>query len=129
MNAVHWSATFGLLPGYHHDNASAAVYRARFIEAWSATMDRVLADTGFVISCVMNDSLVIYPKAFGCPEGGEVAVTVSGSSNPDHVKSPQFEDVKAAVEAVVCEVQQQMDQTTVRLEFAPIQSHYFVRKK
>lgn len=127
--AVAWSATMGLIPGYGHDNdpATVAARKAMLIELWDAAMERTYADTGFTVSAVMTDALVVYPQANGCPVGGEQAVTLTGSSNPTKVDPGRFDDFIAAVEDMVLRVQAGMEQTSVRIEFSLLERSVYSR--
>lgn len=128
-NAISWTATMGLVPGYGHDNSplDIADRRALLASAWSDAMEATLADTGFSVSTVMTDAIVIYPKTGRCPDGGEVAVTLSGSSNPRYVNRDEFEAFMDAVERTVREVQVRMEQTSVRIEFGSILRSVYCR--
>jgi hypothetical protein len=120
--AIAWTATLGLIPGYGHDNDDAAVAERRIllVEAWSREMERTLLEDNFSVSCVMTDSVVHYPASGRCPKGGEIAVTLSGSSNPRYVPSDRFEAFMDAVESTVKAVQTAMEQTSCRIEFTPL---------
>jgi hypothetical protein len=120
--AIAWTATLGLIPGYGHDNDDAAVAERRIllVEAWSREMERTLLEDNFSVSCVMTDSVVHYPASGHCPKGGEIAVTLSGSSNPRYVPFDRFEAFMDAVESTVKAVQIAMEQTSCRIEFTPL---------
>lgn len=120
--AIGWSATMGLIPGYGHDNDPDTLSRRRdvLVELWNEAMEACHRDTRFSISCVMTDATVLYPQAGGCPEGGERAIMLTGSSNPKYVKPHEFEAFMAAVERVVRQVQVGMEQTSCRIEFTRI---------
>lgn len=127
--AIGWSATIGLIPGYGHDNDPDAVAarKALLAASWDQAMRDTADATDFVISAVMTDSVVLYPRSGGCPEGGERAVTLTGSSNPVYVGPDAFDDYVAAVERTVLRVQRAMEQTTVRIEFRLIQRSVYSR--
>ncbi len=120
--AIGWTATMGLFPGYRHDNAPdrRAERVALLKDAWNREMDACRATTRFSISCVMTDAVVLYPANGGCPEGGEDSIVLSGSSNPRYVKPGELEAFMEAVERVVRAVQISMEQTSCRIEFTPI---------
>jgi len=134
--AIGWTATMGLVPGYRWDEGMsvdeiAELVREKRLELndrWTAAMDDHLRETGFSISCVMTDCTVVYPFEGGCPIGGEPAVCLHGSSNPRYVKPDQFEAFMAAVEAVVKIVQEGMLQTSCRIEFTPIMRSVYSRR-
>lgn len=124
--AIGWTATMGLVPGYAHDNMPDGIEerRALLIRTWTEAMEKVNEETGYSISVVMTPSIVIYPRSGGCPEGGEQAMTLTGSSNPKFVKPRDFYDFAEAVERIVRFVQTEMEQTSVRIEFSEIRSIY-----
>lgn len=80
-------------------------------------MEKVLAETGFVVSAVLTPVTVLYPRTKGCPTGGENVIVLSGSSNPDHVGPESFDLFMEVVEGMVLRLQTAMDQNSVRLEF------------
>ena len=126
--AVGWSATIGLIPGYGHGNAGVDVAerRAMLVREWFAAMRQTHAETDLVVSAVLSESLVLYPHN-SCPEGGEVAMTLTGSSNPTHVAPERLDEFMAAVETTVRRVQEAMGQRTVRLEFHRIERSIYSR--
>ena len=126
--AVGWTATIGLFPGYGHGNAGGDIAERRrlLVEQWFASMRQTQAETDLVVSAVLTDSVVLYPHN-SCPEGGEVAMTLTGSSNPTHVAPERLDDFMAAVQATVRRVQEAMEQKTVRLEFHRIERSVYSR--
>lgn len=120
--AIGWTATIGLVPGYGHDNQGAdlAFRRQTLVREWFRAMRETKAETGFVVSAVMDDALVLYPHE-SCPASGEVAVRLTGSSNPGHVPEDRIASFMDAVEATVRRVQAAMEQRTVRIEFHRIE--------
>lgn len=127
--AVSWSATMGLVPGYGHDNPEAllAERRALLVRLWDEAMEEAHARTRFSVSCVMTDSLVLYRRDGGCPEGGERAVTLTGSSNPRYVRPDEIGAFREAVEDVVRRVQIGMGQTSCRIEFSHVAHSVYSR--
>lgn len=128
VQAIGWSTTMGLIPGYAHENdpQTADERRAHLASVWSQAMENTIAHTGFTISAVMAAAIVVYPEINGCPDGGERVVTISGSSNPSRVTPEQFDAFVEAVEATVLAVRAAMEQNSVRIEFTLIRrSTYF----
>jgi len=114
---IGWSATIGLFEDYGHGNAGDVEARRRMlVDAWMESMTRTRTETGLSISAVMGDSRVLYPHN-SCPDGGEMAVTLTGSCNPEHVAPAEHESFMAAVQTTVRRVQEVMGQKTVRIEF------------
>ena len=127
--AIGWSATMGLIPGYGHANDAVTLVlrRKRLLDAWNEAMDACQNETRFSISCVMTEATVLYPESGGCPVGGEKAIALNGSSNPKYVKPHEFEAFMDAVETVVKQVQERMEQTSCRIEFTPIMRSTYSR--
>lgn len=127
--AIAWTATMGLVPGYDHDNDPTLVAerKALLTRAWDEAIAETQESTGFTVSAVMTDSIVLYPRANGCPEGGEHAVTLSGSSNPAYVPEDRFAEFVQAVESTVLRIQRTMEQTSVRIEFSMISRSVYSR--
>ena len=129
--AISWSATMGLIPGYSHDNDPVALEARRhmLVHLWNEAMEDCHARTGFSVSCVMTDATVLYRSAGGCPDGGERAVLLTGSTNPRYVKRREFPAFARAVEDVVRRVQRGMDQTSCRIEFSEIALSVYSREE
>jgi hypothetical protein len=129
--AISWSATMGLIPGYAHDNDPVALDARRhlLVHLWNEAMEDCHARTGFSVSCVMTDATVLYRAAGGCPDGGERAVLLTGSTNPRYVKRREFPAFARAVEDVVRRVQRGMDQTSCRIEFSEIAMSVYSREQ
>jgi hypothetical protein len=128
--AIGWSATMGLFPGYGHDNApELRTERVELLkDAWNREMDACRAATRFSVSCVMTDATVLYPRDGGCPEGGEDSIMLTGSSNPKFVRTDELEAFMDAVVEVVQAVQKTMEQTSCRIEFTPILRSIYSRE-
>ena len=129
QNAVAWSAVIGLVPGYNHTSDPEVIANRRdlLIKQWQKAMDDTLGLTGYVVSATLTDTKVLYPSEHGGPEGGEAAVTFSGSSNPNFVKPRDFDDFIEAVKSTVLRVQRGMKQETVRIEFTYIDNSVYSR--
>ena len=127
--AVSWSATVGLVPGYGHDNRPNDIeaLRAKLLASWTRAMGETLAETGHYPSCVATNAVVLYQEDHGCPPGGEQAMLLVGSSNPRDVPPHDFAAFEAAVERTVRQVQREMEQRTVRIEFSRITRSVYSR--
>lgn len=116
---IRWTATIGLVPGYGHNNDLEQIeqLRDKLVTCWFKAMEETKQVTGFTISAVMMPTVVLYPLGFGCPVGGEQTVTLTGSSSPQDSSDLNLDKFKRAVERTVKQVQQEMEQKTVRIEF------------
>lgn len=77
--------TIGVTPGYGHQNEGAADKTAALeavVEAAIAIGEKINADTGIFPSFVAQLGFVGYSHDWGCPEGGEFVVVLSGERNP-----------------------------------------------
>jgi hypothetical protein len=128
VEAIEWKVAMGLIPGYGHANSGMSLddRRTYLATQWAAIMDRVQAETGFLVSAMLTDARALYPTTLGCPDGGEHVVVLSGSSNPTKVSPEQFDAYVAAVEKAVHMLRDAMEQNSVRIEFVRIaRSSYF----
>ncbi len=125
-SAIAFSATFGVVPGYAHDNSLPADTTADFIvaSAWMAAMKAEFEANKVGVGGVVTASRTAYNPDWGCPAGGEVTATVTGESNPAFDKDT--EAYKAAVLRVVKAVKAELKQSTVRVVFTEVAEYHYL---
>ena len=125
-SCVEFTVTFGVEPGYFFDtgvNESISlrieVGRVKKVALlWQTAMEVIFASTGISVGGVVAASTTVYDRQHGCPSGGELTVTVTGSSNPAFTNCYDDTQRLAFIDALVLvveNVKSELNQTTVRL--------------
>lgn len=127
--SVAFNVTFGVTPGYNHDNggadvASAFDAMATVSRAWQVACEVEQQLTGMVVGGVVSPALVAYPQLFGCPEGGEIAALVQGVSNPKFLAEAAHNRFRESVVNVVERVRIALNQTTALVSFSDASAVY-----
>lgn len=125
MKALGFSATFGVVAGYGHDNNASAPAEVIVAAAWMAAMAEEFGTSGIAVGGVISPSRTAYLAVWGCPEGGEVTATVTGQSNPDFDKD--VEVYKAAVLRMCAAVKAALQQNTVRVAFFEVVDFHYLK--
>ena len=125
---IAFSATFGVIPGYAHDNGLPENTTAGEIltNAWTAAMKAEFEASKIGVGGVIAESRTAYNPDWGCPKGGEVTATVTGESNPEFDKDS--EAYKAAVLRIVKAVKCELKQSTVRVAFHDVSDYVYLTK-
>jgi len=126
--AIAFSAVFGVVPGYAHDNGLPVDTTAGAIlaSAWMVAMKEEFNSSKIGVGGVIVDSRTAYNPDWGCPAGGEVTATVTGESNPEFDKDT--EAYKAAVLRVCKAVKTALQQTTVRVAFLAVADYVYLKE-
>lgn len=129
-----FTATFGRISGYGHENENP-VSIEDFAILWRQNMQRLFESTGILIGCVIQESRVVYPVSFGCPNTGELTFTVSGHYNPkffDIKKYSRKRYLKLLKDNTIrlCDdLRKQLGQTTLSLTFYKIDHFEYIISK
>ena len=124
MATVKFFATIGVVAGYGHENEVAKPADTIVAEAWQKAAAAVFADTGIYVSAVVEPSRVVYHTDWGCPVGGEVAATASGTANPAFIQD--LADWKKAVLSVIKLIKSELQQSTVAVEFVTVDDFVYL---
>ena len=121
FNTFRWTMTVGTAAGY------ASKPRARMPEEELARLFQRLAAEemaagGAYISAVLLPSRVLYHEDWGCPPGGELTYTFSGSCNPAFAEKDRYLE---SLRKVAKKLKQELSQATVLLEIVPARLEYF----
>lgn len=119
VEALRFSAAYGVVSGYGHDNAANDPARV-VAAAWQRALEAEFAMSGLVIGAVICPALVAYPRAFGCPDGGEVAAVVTGESNPAFVPPERLLEYRDAVLRVAATAKYDLGQARVQVTFSDV---------
>lgn len=129
METLGFTATFGRVPGYAHDNKNP-ISMAAFAEKWQRHMQKEFNNTNILVGCVIHESRTIYPLSFGCPKDGEATITVSGHYNPKFFDEDDPDlyllEIKRATKDICQKMQKDLGQTTVSLTFHKIEDFIYL---
>lgn len=130
MKTLEFSATFGFVPGYDHDNATEEQFTETlngFIMAWRHHAEIAEKDFGVYVTCVIHPTKTIYKTEWGCPIDGENTVTAEGAHNPEFgdLTHPATARYHAAVEFIVRSMKNNLKQKTVRVIFREVDQTYY----
>lgn len=128
-NAIGFAATFGVVPGYAHDNGLPENTTPAEIltNAWMSAMKEEFDSSSIGIGGVIVNSRTAYNPNWGCPVGGEVTATVTGESNPEFDKD--VEVYRAAVLRICKAVKAELKQTTVRVAFHEVADYVYLTEE
>jgi hypothetical protein len=119
---VAFSVVFGVAPGYYHENHVEEQPLELVASAWSRACEGEFQRSGINVGGFVSSGLIVYPLQFGCPEGGEIAVSVQGCSNPKFVDESKLDAYADAVTRVADAVRGELKQTTALVSFTDTQS-------
>jgi hypothetical protein len=129
IKAIAFAATFGVVPGYAHDNGLPEGTTAADIlaNAWMSAMKEEFDSSSIGVGGVITESRTAYNPEWGCPAGGEVTATVTGESNPEFDKD--IEAYKASVLRICKAVKAELKQTTVRVVFHEVADYVYLTEE
>jgi hypothetical protein len=124
MKTLKFALEIGVIAGYGHDNANADEIRIEDIgRYWQEAAADAVGEHGIYVSAVITGpNRTVYHTDWGCPVGGELTFTITGSANPNFVDD--VEDWKAAVLCVANMLKKRLQQSTVTVEFSEVQVEY-----
>jgi hypothetical protein len=120
--SIAFSAVFGVVPGYGHDNGlpEGATADALVAHAWRESLEAEFASSGILVGATVVPGRVVYPASFGCPADGEVVAVASGNSNPKFVAPEDLEAFRDAVIRVAEATKTRLGQSRVQLTFSEV---------
>lgn len=117
---ISFKLIIGANEGYT-DN-SDEINLASINELWLEKAAAVANSTGIYISGISSLGRALYRHEWGCPEGGEPVVIITGSLNGEFCKNA--EAWKQAVRKVSLGLKEDLKQTTATLEFSSVAMEY-----
>lgn len=113
MFSLAFSAVFGVVPGYGHDNdlPEGASADALVAHVWREAIEAEFASSGILVGAHVLPGRVAYPSSFGCPADGEVVAVVSGNSNPKFVGPDKLDGFRDAVIRVAKAAKERLGQS------------------
>lgn len=106
-NSIRFELLLGVNPGYHHDNEIHDPI-AEASRAWHEAAEACLADGGIYVAGSVTFCRMVYRPEWGCPDGGEDAVMISGVMNTHYFRdeAQYIQSVRAISNAVKSKLQQ-----------------------
>lgn len=125
--AVAFTAVFGVVPGYGHDNGlpEGTSAEALVAHAWRESLEVEFASSKHLVGAVVTPGRVVYPSSFGCPKDGEVVAVVSGNSNPKFVPAEKLGEFRYAVVRVARATKDRLGQSRVQLTFSEVRGFVY----
>ena len=120
-DTTQFTLNVGVNPGYFHDNEKKDAL-AVVTELWQKMAEEVFQSTGIYVGATLTPAKTVYRQEWGCPEGGEDTVIVSGLRNIEFVKDDDL--WRTSVSMVALRVGKALKQTTAYLTFAPVEFLY-----
>lgn len=119
MTTITFSAVFGVVPGYGHDNglAEGTSADALVAHAWREALEAEFSASNILVGASITPGRVVYPGSFGCPKDGEVVAVVNGNSNPKFVPAEKLGEFREAVIRVAAATKERLGQSRVQLTF------------
>jgi hypothetical protein len=118
MRTVEFSAVFGVVPGFNHDNDVGTEPLALVAAAWDAAAEAERAAHGLYVGAALTERRVLYPRDQGCPEGGEISVEAMGTCN---LRCEDPDAWRDGVRRVVEATRSKLGQATVRIVFRDVE--------
>ena len=120
METTKFTLTIGVNKGYN--NNSDEINLTAVNELWLEKAAEVANSTGIYISGISSLGRALYRHEWGCPEGGEPVVIITGSLNGEFCKNA--EAWKQAVRKVSLGLKEDLKQTTATLELSSVDMEY-----
>lgn len=117
-----FTAVIGVIPGYFHGNDVEQNMSNYVGRAWQLYAEAVFRRRGIYVSAVIKPCITVYNTEWGCPEGGELTVEITGVRNPEFVQDSEL--YKISVTAVIKCLKELLKQSTVTLEFSTTKVMY-----
>lgn len=126
--AIAFSAVFGVVPGYGHDNElpEGASADALVAHAWRESLEAEFASSNILVGAAVTPGRVVYPASFGCPSDGEIVAVVNGSSNPKFVPAEKLDEFREAVIRVAEATKNRLSQERVQIAFHEIPTFIYL---
>lgn len=123
-DTTQFTLNVGIHPGYFHDNKlfgsqDVVDFVSRL---WQKKAEETFKVNGVYVGAVVQNAKTVYRPEWGCPEGGEETVVISGLRNPEFQKN---DDVwRVAVSMTALKVGAALQQTTAYLTFSTVTFMY-----
>lgn len=124
MKTMKFTATVGVVEGYHHKNEGTNNALKVVSNLWQEIAKNVLDGCGVYVSAILSTSVTVYHTDWGCPVGGEETVTLVGEANPAF--TVDMTAWKEAVIAIVKELKVALKQSTIVVTFSEVDEFVYL---
>ncbi|MFN0203123.1 MAG: hypothetical protein ACKVTZ_16475 [Bacteroidia bacterium] len=122
MKTIQFFATLGFVAGYFHENQSHEAQPVNEVaRIWQQKAAEVYAESQIYIGAVCSLSQTVYHQDWGCPEGGEITVSITGTCNPLYTSTEHY---KATTEEVLKRCALALQQSTAQVTFIEVDFTY-----
>lgn len=125
--AIAFSAVFGVVPGYGHDNGlpEGTSADALVAHAWRESLEEEFKSSNILVGASITPGRVVYPASFGCPADGEIVAVVTGNSNPKFVPAEKLGDFRDAVIRVAETTKNRLGQSRIQLTISEVEGFVY----
>lgn len=123
MKTTKFFASLGVVAGYGHGNTTVTDANAVAIagKAWQQAAAAVYKKTGTYVGAMVTPARTVYHTDWGCPNGGEITVAITGECNPEYTALDAY---KAAVLKVLRNTAKKLGQSTTQVCFVDAEFEY-----
>ena len=114
---IGFQMVVGVAKGYFHDLNGVAEKELveKVAGKWQEIAEEKFKETGVYVSAVTIPGAVVYSPNWGCPQGGESAVVISGVANPTFIED--LAKYKEVVLEIAKALKEELEQSTLTVEF------------
>ncbi|KGM98510.1 hypothetical protein IRP63_03255 [Clostridium botulinum] len=116
----------GVNKGYFHNNEQNDILNL-VGNLWQKIAKREFEKSNIYVSAVMKASKIIYNEAWGCPEGGEETIVITGVANREFIND--LEVWKNIILKLAQQLKNELQQVTLTCEFSEVEMFYFKDNK
>ena len=112
----------GVQSGYKKLNRDTNNYETIVGRLWQQNAKDLYDKNNIYISAVIKPSYTVYHQEWGCPNGGERTVVITGVANNEFIDD--IETWKDSVLTLAKDLKRQLKQSTMTCEFMETELHY-----
>lgn len=112
----------GIQAGYEKLHNDITDYEKIVSRLWQDNAKLFFEENNIYVSAVIKRSYTVYNQEWGCPEGGERTVVITGVANKEFVDD--LENWKQTVLILAKKLKEQLKQSTMTCEFMETELYY-----
>lgn len=121
MKTEKFTATLGIASGYGHENQGISDPLMIAGSAWQSAAKMVFEENGIYVGSVIKPAHTVYNTDWGCPQGGEITVEISGERNPEYTPEEGWKDTVIKILRLTAK---ELGQSTTQLTFSEVDFVY-----